>query len=286
MKLFRCGNYASRPSLAVEQARQFVSSLDLSSRNRIFPVYRSIRTDRVRSHSTSIRLRARYRWQMVIMASADSIWDYPYSSQATNAVGLIYGTVPEPEPDYFPPNSRIPETRVTYLFLSPVDSSPRRYSKFPRESGMTENSRCSAALCFACRICTHSVYVHRYTRIPQNSVRHRFARSFGIGTTRCFSNARIRAPTDSTGSRKLRSLGPGRPVCRVNRIARVHSTLSRLFSTSGTFDSIEYSDRSFLPSREHNNDDHNNGVLPRKPVNEYRRNPMNSRATSESLSVL
>ncbi|XP_031847866.1 uncharacterized protein LOC116433665 isoform X2 [Nomia melanderi] len=52
---------------------------------------------------------------MVIMASTDSIWDYPYPSQASSVMGLVYGTGPEPEPDYFPPKSRIPEARMESL---------------------------------------------------------------------------------------------------------------------------------------------------------------------------
>ncbi|KZC07433.1 hypothetical protein WN55_09425, partial [Dufourea novaeangliae] len=55
---------------------------------------------------------------MVIVPTPGSIWDYPYLNQVTSMMGLVYGTGPEPEQDFFPPKTRIPDTHM---------ESPSRY---------------------------------------------------------------------------------------------------------------------------------------------------------------
>ncbi|XP_054014442.1 uncharacterized protein LOC128895677 [Hylaeus anthracinus] len=57
----------------------------------------------------------KYRYMfdnMVIVPSPGSIWDYPYLNQVTSMMGLVYGTGPELEQDFFPSKNRIPESHM------------------------------------------------------------------------------------------------------------------------------------------------------------------------------
>ncbi|XP_076385242.1 uncharacterized protein LOC100875244 isoform X3 [Megachile rotundata] len=50
--------------------------------------------------------------KMVIVASPGSIWDYPYLNHVSSMMGLVYGTGPDPKQDFFPPNSRFPQSHM------------------------------------------------------------------------------------------------------------------------------------------------------------------------------
>lgn len=73
-------------------------------------------------HSITIKNWIEHRWQIVIVPSPGSIWDYPYLNQVSSMMGLVYGTGPDPKQDFLPPNSRFPPSHVNIILSFPFSS--------------------------------------------------------------------------------------------------------------------------------------------------------------------